>query len=92
MTGGCLRRVADYARNEEALCFTYGDSRRSAQLQISIQLTNGVSEVRLDVDLESKSAQRISFFPPNPVSPKHVAGSDDECILGIGFVSMRIVQ
>lgn len=25
MTGGRLRRVADYVRNEEAFCFTYGD-------------------------------------------------------------------
>jgi len=25
MTGGRLRRVADYIRNEEAFCFTYGD-------------------------------------------------------------------
>lgn len=58
----------------------------------SIQLTNGVSEVRLAVDLNGTSAQRISFFPPTPLSPKQVAGSDDERILGIGFVSMRIVQ
>lgn len=58
----------------------------------SIQLTSGVSEVRLDVDLKGTSAQRISFFPPNPVSPKKVAGSDDERVLGIGFVSMRIMQ
>lgn len=34
MTGGRLRRVADYVLNEEALCFTYGDSRRSGQPQI----------------------------------------------------------
>lgn len=60
--------------------------------EYSIQLTNGVSEVRLDVDLKGTSAQRISFFPPNPASPKQVAGSDDERILGIGFVSMRIEQ
>jgi glucose-1-phosphate cytidylyltransferase len=25
MTGGRLRRIADYVRNEEAFCFTYGD-------------------------------------------------------------------
>src|SRR3978361_2012364 len=25
MTGGRLRRVADYVRNEDAFCFTYGD-------------------------------------------------------------------
>ncbi|WP_256580292.1 sugar translocase [Pseudomonas sp. Irchel s3f7] len=60
--------------------------------EYSTQLTNGITEVRLDVDLKGTSAHRISFFPPNPVSPKRVAGSDDERILGIGFVSMRILQ
>jgi phosphoglycerol transferase len=60
--------------------------------EYSIQLTNGVSEVRLDVDLKGTSAQRISFFPPTPISPKKVTGSNDERTLGIGFVSMRIVQ
>lgn len=25
LTGGRLKRVADYLKNEEAFCFTYGD-------------------------------------------------------------------
>lgn len=60
--------------------------------EFSIQLTNEVSEVRLNVDLNGSSTQRISFYPPTPTSPKQVNGSNDERILGIGFVSMRIMQ
>ena len=36
MTGGRLRRVASYLRNEEAFCFTYGDG--VSDLDISAQL------------------------------------------------------
>lgn len=58
----------------------------------NIQLTAGFSEVRLDVDLEGSTAKRITFFPPKPMSPKQLTGSIDERILGIGFVSMQILQ
>ena len=36
LTGGRLRRVADYVRNEESFCFTYGDG--VADVNISAQL------------------------------------------------------
>lgn len=36
LTGGRLRRVADYVRNEEAFCFTYGDG--VADLDISREI------------------------------------------------------
>ncbi|MGJ7548709.1 DUF7024 domain-containing protein [Pseudomonas alloputida] len=60
--------------------------------EYSIELTHGVSEARLDVDLKGTEAKHIAFFPPHPASPRDVAGSDDERILGIGFVSMQIVE
>jgi phosphoglycerol transferase len=59
--------------------------------QYSIQLSAGISEVRLDVDLKGSSAKRITFVPPKPVSPKQLTGSLDERTLSIGFVSMRII-
>lgn len=37
MTGGRLRRVADYVKNEEAFCFTYGDGVSDVDISTSIQ-------------------------------------------------------
>lgn len=37
LTGGRLRRVADYIRNEEAFCFTYGDGVSDVDIGASIQ-------------------------------------------------------
>ena len=36
MTGGRLRRVADYVRDEEAFCFTYGDGVSDLDISASI--------------------------------------------------------
>lgn len=54
MTGGRLRRVADYLRDEEAFCFTYGD---------------GVSDVDIQATLEfhkkhGKAATLTAVYPP----------------------------
>lgn len=59
--------------------------------EYSIPLTAGVSEIRLDVDLAGESANSITFIPPKPVSPMQLTGSSDTRILGVGFVSMRII-
>ncbi|PHX43684.1 sugar translocase [Pseudomonas sp. NZIPFR-PS5] len=59
--------------------------------EFNIQLTSAVSEVRLDVDLEGAAANRITFIPPRPASPKELSGGNDGRIIGIGFVSMRIL-
>ena len=54
MTGGRLRRVADYLRDEEAFCFTYGD---------------GVSDVDIQATLafhkqHGKAATLTAVYPP----------------------------
>lgn len=54
MTGGRLRRVADYVRDEEAFCFTYGD---------------GVSDLDIGATLafhkaHGKAATLTATFPP----------------------------
>ncbi|MCA6216836.1 glucose-1-phosphate cytidylyltransferase [Ideonella sp. B7] len=54
MTGGRLRRVADYIRDEEAFCFTYGD---------------GVSDVDIGATIafhkrHGKAATVTATFPP----------------------------
>lgn len=36
MTGGRLRRVADYVRNEDAFCFTYGDGVSDVDISATI--------------------------------------------------------
>ena len=36
MTGGRLRRVADYVRNEEVFCFTYGDGVSDLDIRAEI--------------------------------------------------------
>lgn len=37
LTGGRLKRVADYIRNEEAFCFTYGDGVSDVDIRASIE-------------------------------------------------------
>src|SRR6201991_3904719 len=37
MTGGRLRRVADYVRDETAFCFTYGDGLSDIDIKASIE-------------------------------------------------------
>ena len=54
MTGGRLGRVADYVKNEEAFCFTYGD---------------GVSDVDISAGIafhraHGKKATLTATFPP----------------------------
>ncbi len=54
MTGGRLRRVAEYVRNDEAFCFTYGD---------------GVSDIDISASIEfhrshGKAATLTATFPP----------------------------
>ena len=54
MTGGRLRRVADYVRDEEAFCFTYGD---------------GVSDVDIGASIayhraHGKAATLTATYPP----------------------------
>ncbi|ELI7923588.1 DUF7024 domain-containing protein [Yersinia enterocolitica] len=65
---------------------------RIGSREYSIPLTAGISEIRLDVDLTGESADRITFIPPKPISPMQLTGSSDSRILGVGFVSMRIIQ
>jgi phosphoglycerol transferase len=65
---------------------------RIGNREYDIQLTSNISDVRLDVDLAGSSAERITFIPPEPASPQQVSGSTDERVLGIGFISMRIIQ
>ncbi|EPZ8123201.1 DUF7024 domain-containing protein [Yersinia enterocolitica] len=65
---------------------------RIGSREYRIPLTAGFSEIRLDVDLAGESADSITFIPPKAVSPMQITGSSDSRILGIGFVSMRIIQ
>jgi glucose-1-phosphate cytidylyltransferase len=41
MTGGRLKRVADYVRDEKAFCFTYGDGLSDLDIRASIEFHNG---------------------------------------------------
>ncbi len=65
---------------------------RVGSREYNIPLTEDISEIRLDVDLAGESADSITFVPPKPVSPMQLTGGSDNRILGIGFVSMRIIQ
>ena len=37
MTGGRLKRVADYVKNEECFCFTYGDGLSNVDIRASLE-------------------------------------------------------
>ncbi|MDF3197112.1 sugar translocase [Pseudomonas sp. 1912-s] len=55
-----------------------------------VTLNADSTEVHLQVDLGGHTADRISFLPPNPVSPQELGVSGDGRKLGIGFTSLRI--
>jgi glucose-1-phosphate cytidylyltransferase len=64
MTGGRLLRVADYVRNDEAFCFTYGD---------------GVSDVDISAAIEfhknhGKAATLTATFPPGRFGALDIQG------------------
>ena len=54
MTGGRLRRVADYVRNEDAFCFTYGDGVSDIDIRATIDFHKG----------HGKAATLAATFPP----------------------------
>ncbi len=54
MTGGRLRRVADYVRSEEAFCFTYGDGVGDVDITASIAYHRS----------HGKAATLTATFPP----------------------------
>lgn len=64
MTGGRLKRVADYVRNDEAFCFTYGD---------------GVSDVDISATIEfhrthGKAATLTATYPPGRFGALDIQG------------------
>lgn len=54
MTGGRLRRVADYVKNEEAFCFTYGDGVGDMDISAAIKFHKQ----------HGKSATLTATYPP----------------------------
>ncbi|RYG90231.1 MAG: glucose-1-phosphate cytidylyltransferase [Alphaproteobacteria bacterium] len=65
MTGGRLRRVADYVRDEAAFCFTYGD---------------GVSDIDIGASIafhqqHGKAATLTATFPPGRFGALDIRGS-----------------
>lgn len=64
MTGGRLRRVAEYVRNDDAFCFTYGD---------------GVSDIDIGASIEfhrnhGKAATLTATFPPGRFGALDIEG------------------
>lgn len=65
MTGGRLKRVADYVKDEEAFCFTYGD---------------GVSDVNITELIAFHKAQKVkatltSTYPPGRFGALDMSGN-----------------
>jgi glucose-1-phosphate cytidylyltransferase len=54
MTGGRLRRVADYLKNEESFCFTYGDGVGDVDITATIAFHRS----------HGKAATLTAAFPP----------------------------
>jgi glucose-1-phosphate cytidylyltransferase len=54
MTGGRLRRVSDYVKDEEAFCFTYGDGVGDVDITASIEFHR----------LHGKAATLTATYPP----------------------------
>lgn len=54
MTGGRLRRVLDYVKNEESFCFTYGDGVADVDIKQTIEFHNS----------HGREATLTATFPP----------------------------
>jgi Predicted integral membrane protein len=50
------------------------------------------SEVNLQIDLQGESVDSISFIPPKPISPLQAGVNGDVRKLGIGFISLRLIE
>lgn len=64
MTGGRLRRVADYIRNEDSFCFTYGDGVSDVDISASIQFHKS----------HGKAATLTATFPPGRFGALDIRG------------------
>jgi len=62
MTGGRLRRVADYVKNEEAFCFTYGDGVGDVDITATIDFHRG----------HGKHATLTATYPPGRFGALHI--------------------
>lgn len=65
MTGGRLRRVAEYVRNEEAFCFTYGDGVSNIDIRASIEFHKK----------HGKAATLTATFPPGRFGALDIEGN-----------------
>lgn len=50
------------------------------------------ADMQLEVDLKGTSTNQITFAPPKPVSPRQLNGANDDRMLGIGLVKLRILE
>lgn len=64
MTGGRLRRVADYVRNDEAFCFTYGDGVGSMDISAAVAFHKS----------HGKAATLTATFPPGRFGALDISG------------------
>jgi glucose-1-phosphate cytidylyltransferase len=64
MTGGRLLRVAEYIRNEEAFCFTYGDGVSDIDISASIAFHKS----------HGKAATLTATFPPGRFGALDIEG------------------
>jgi glucose-1-phosphate cytidylyltransferase len=64
MTGGRLRRVAEYVRDEEAFCFTYGDGVSDLDIRATIDFHKN----------HGKAATLTATFPPGRFGALDIEG------------------
>ena len=64
MTGGRLRRVAEYVRNEDEFCFTYGDGVSDIDIAAEIAFHRG----------HGKAATLTAAFPPGRFGALDIEG------------------
>lgn len=64
MTGGRLRRVAEYVRNDEAFCFTYGDGVSDMDISASVEFHKS----------HGKAATLTATFPPGRFGALDIEG------------------
>ncbi|MEO0003150.1 MAG: hypothetical protein RLZZ22_842 [Pseudomonadota bacterium] len=65
MTGGRLKRVADYVRNDEAFCFTYGDGVSDIDISATIKFHR----------IHGKAASLTATYPPGRFGALDIQGN-----------------
>jgi glucose-1-phosphate cytidylyltransferase len=90
MTGGRLKRVAEYVKNEEAFCFTYGDGVSNVNITESIAFHRKHSKLATLTAVAPKSRYGALSFSENYIEEFSEKPENMEGLVNGGFFVVSI--